>query len=316
MRPVAILDCGTNSTRVLVAAATGATLERRMTITRLGQGVDATGRLAAEAIERTVAALGEFRICMDRNGVPIDAAHVQVLATSAARDAANRDELFDRIAATVGVAPTLLDGHEEGRLSFEGATAGIHPPHDGSPVLVVDIGGGSTELVAGVPGQAPLGTISVDVGCVRLTERFICQDPAEPEDLANAIGWVRDHLRDDVDRELPDAHRATTCIGLAGTVSTLAMLDLGTSEYDRNRVHGHVMSRAVIEDWFRHLAFLDREDRLGNPGMEEGRVDVIVGGLCALVAVVRHYELDAITVSESDILDGGAARLLAALSPG
>jgi len=299
---VAAVDCGTNSTRLLVQDGSGRPLERLMCITRLGAGVDADRRLRPDAIERTVAVLREFRGVLERHGVE----RVRVTATSAARDAVNADELFDAAEASLGTRPELLAGLEEARLSFLGATAGL--PAGGEPLLVADIGGGSTELVVGLPGEDPIGAVSLDVGCVRLTERWIEHDPARPEELANALGEVRD-LLEDADRQVPELGDAERFVGLAGTVSTVAALDLGLAAYDRDEVHHHRLDRATVEDWFRTMAMGDRADRLGNPGLEEGRADVIVGGLCVLVAILRHRGFDSCLVSESDILDGLCASL-------
>jgi len=293
---VAAVDCGTNSTRLLVVDGDGRPLERLMRITRLGQGVDAGRRLHPDAIARVVAVLREFRQVLDGHGVE----RVRVTATSAARDAANRAELFDAAEGALGVRPELLAGLEEARLSFLGATADL--PAGGPPLLVADIGGGSTELVIGVPGEEPIGAISLDIGCVRLTERWIENDPAGPDELANALGEVRDSL-EDADRQVPALSEATDLIGLAGTVSTVAALDLGLATYERDKVHHHRLERAVVEDWFRTMAMGDREDRLGNPGLEEGRADVIVGGLCVLVGIIRHRGFGS-CLAESDILDG------------
>jgi len=268
-----------------------------MRITRLGQGVDAGRRIQPDAIARVVAVLAEFRQVLDRHGVD----RVRASATSAARDATNRDELFDAAEAVLGVRPELLDGLEEARLSFVGATAGLSA--GGGPLLVADIGGGSTELVVGVAGEEPLGAVSLDVGCVRLTERWIEHDPAEPDELANALGEVRD-LLEDAERQVPALAEAERLVGLAGTVSTVASLDLGLAAYDRDQVHHHLLERDVIEDWFRTMAMGDRDDRLGNPGLEEGRADVIVGGLCILVSILRHQGFGSCLASESDILDG------------
>jgi exopolyphosphatase/guanosine-5'-triphosphate,3'-diphosphate pyrophosphatase len=238
---------------------------------------------------------------MDEHGV--DAADALLVATSAARDASNRDEVFDAFAAACGVRPTLLSGEEEARLSFAGATADLPPGP--APVLVADIGGGSTELVVGVPGEEPLAAVSLDVGCVRTTERWFEADPPGPEALSNAISEVRDLLAD-ADAQHPDLATAERFIGLAGTVSAVARLEQGLAEYDRARVHHFDLTREAAEDWFRTMAMGDREDRLGNPGLEEERADVIVGGMCILQAIFRHYDLDRCLVSESDILDGAA----------
>lgn len=299
---VAAVDCGTNSTRLLVLDEGGRPVERLMRITRLGAGVDADRRLRPDAIERVAVVLREFREVLDHHGVD----RVRVTATSAARDAVNADELFDAAEAGLGTRPELLTGLEEARLSFVGATAGL--PAGGPPLLVADIGGGSTELVVGVPGEEPLGAVSLDVGCVRLTERWIEHDPAQPEELANALGEVRD-LLEEADREVPALRQAEGLVGLAGTVSAVAALDLGLAAYDRDRVHHHLLDRDTVEDWFRTMAMADRDDRLGNPGLEEGRSDVIVGGMCVLVSIIRHRGFGTCLVSESDILDGLCASL-------
>ena len=292
---VAAIDCGTNSTRVLVSEGGERIVERLMTVTRLGEGVDATGRLATDAMERTLHTLRRYRTVMDGHGVE----RVRVTATSAARDAANRDDFFDAAEAIVGARPELLDGEAEGRLSFLGATAELH--RDAGPFLVVDIGGGSTEFVVGA--ERCEGTVSVDVGCVRLTERFLHSDPPTPEELSAAISVVQAHL-DDVARELPAARDAACMVGLAGTITTVAAVEMGLPAYDRDAVHHFRLTRAAAEDVFRTLATERRADRVHNPGLEEARADVIVGGCCILVAVMRGFDFDECLVSEADILDG------------
>ncbi len=184
MTALAGIDCGTNSTRLLVADADGWTVQRLMRITRLGQGVDANGRLAPEAIARTVAVLEEYREVLDRHGVD----SVRMTATSAARDASNRDDFFTAAATAVGVPPELLGGEEEGRLAFRGATADLDPA-DG-PFLVVDIGGGSTEFVLGDAGGVRAAR-SVDVGCVRLTERHLHGNPPTADEIQRAEADIR-----------------------------------------------------------------------------------------------------------------------------
>lgn len=300
--PVAAVDCGTNSTRLLVSQQ-GATLERLMRITRLGQGIDATGVLAPEAIDRTLAVLREYRSVMDGYGVD----RVRLVATSAAREAANRDDLFRPAAEVIGAAPELLSGADEARLSFMGATAELRLP---GPLLVVDIGGGSTELAVGSGGgMEPDGVLSIDIGCVRLTEKFLSSDPPAPEELSQAISVVRDYL-DDVARELPLSRDAKQLVGLAGTVTTVAAVEMGLARYDRQRVHHFRLSREAAEDVFRTLATESRAERLHNPGLEEARADVIVGGAVILVGVMRFFDFDECLVSEADILDGLAASLL------
>lgn len=305
--PVAAIDCGTNSTRLLVAEPDGAgglrPLDRLMRITRLGAGVDRTGRLDPDAVARTREVLVEYRTAMDVHGVELGA--VRVAATSAARDAENRDEWFAEVEQLVGATPELLSGTEEAELAFRGATLGI--PADRGPFLVFDLGGGSTELALGT--EAPTASISLDVGCVRLTERFITSDPPRPEDLTAAITYTQSWL-DDVLRRMPEATSAGTVIGLAGTVSTVAAVEIGLATYDRDRIHHFVLTKDAAEDVFRTLATESRADRVHNPGLEEARADVIVGGCCALVAIYRTLGLDEVLVSESDILDGLALSVL------
>jgi exopolyphosphatase / guanosine-5'-triphosphate,3'-diphosphate pyrophosphatase len=304
MTAIASVDLGTNSTRVLVGRPTGAGLEildRRNTITRLGQGVGASGRLATEAVERTLDCLRGYRQILDRHGVE----RVRVAATSASRDAANRDEFFGAVEALIGTRPELLSGDEEGRLSFRGATGELDPAS--GPFLVVDIGGGSTEFIVGTDRVE--GVLSVDIGCVRLTEKFLHHDPPQPEELTACISLTDAYL-DDVVREIPAAAEARTLVGLAGTVTTVAAVEIGLETYDRDRIHHFRLSHEAAEDVFRTLATESRADRVHNPGLEEARADVIVGGCCVLVALFRHLGFDEMIVSEADILDGLALSLL------
>ena len=302
MRAAAI-DIGTNSTRLLVAELDRpdgdlVTLDRRMTITRLGQGVDASRALAPEAITRTVDALRTYRSAIDAIG---DVGAIRATATSAARDATNREEFFAAASdALGGVTPELLPGSEEARLSFLGATAGLDAVAPG-PYLVVDIGGGSTEFVVGT--DAPEGLLSVDIGCVRLTETWLRSDPPTAEELSQAVHVVREHLAD-VLREVPAVTTAKTLVGLAGTVSTFAMVEQGLAEYDRDKVHHFRLTKDAAEDVFRTLATEPAADRRHNPGLEPGRVDVIVGGAVILVSVLRTFGFDEMLTSEADILDG------------
>jgi exopolyphosphatase/guanosine-5'-triphosphate,3'-diphosphate pyrophosphatase len=304
MNAIASVDLGTNSTRVLVGRPTGAGLEvldRRTTITRLGQGVGASGRLAPEAVERTLDCLRGYREILDRHGVE----RVRVAATSASRDAANRDEFFGAVEALIGTRPELLSGDEEGRLSFRGATGELDPAS--GPFLVVDIGGGSTEFIVGTDRVE--GVMSVDIGCVRLTEKFLHHDPPQPEELSACISLTDAYL-DDVVREIPAAAEARTLVGLAGTVTTVAAVEIGLETYDRDRIHHFHLTREAAEDVFRTLATESRADRVHNPGLEEARADVIVGGCCVLVALFRRLGFDEMIVSEADILDGLALSLL------
>lgn len=304
---VAAIDCGTNSTRLLVADATGATLTRRMQITRLGQGVAATGRLAPEAVQRTIEVLRGYRRVMDDLGVGA----TRISATSAARDAANREELFAAIETAVGAAPELLTGQEEGQLSFVGATAGLDPGC--GPFLVVDIGGGSTEMVAG-PGDGVdrfevTALRSLDVGCVRVTETYLSSDPPAPGELVAAHQAVRSLIGEAV-RDVPAFVGPATLVGLAGTVSALCRLDQGLQTYDRDRVHQAWLSRDAVDRWLRELGGQGIVARRQQVGMEDERADVIVGGAVVLAELMWLVGAERCLVSESDILDGLAMSLL------
>jgi exopolyphosphatase/guanosine-5'-triphosphate,3'-diphosphate pyrophosphatase len=304
MTRVAAVDIGTNSVRLLVADVQGENgdargakvepIERLMRITRLGQGVNEARSLHPDAIERTLTVLREYREVIERLGVT----SIRSTATSAARDSSNRDEFFDAAEAALGARPELLSGEEEAALSFLGATATIDAP---GPYLVVDIGGGSTEFVLGT--DAPVGLVSLDMGCVRITEQFLHSDPPAAEELSNAIAMVRD-LVADVPREIPGVLDAATLVGLAGTVTTVAAVELGLAEYDAEKIHGFHLTREAVEDVFRTFATETHEQRATNPGLEPGRVDVIVGGTAVLAGILRQLDVDEVLVSESDILDG------------
>lgn len=290
----AAVDCGTNSTRLLISD--GRTqIERHMRVTRLGAGVDRTGRLDPEAIERTLSVMRDYRAIMDRYEV----AGVRIAATSASRDAANRADFFGPATEILGAEPELISGTEEAQLSFDGATRDL-PPVDGR-TLVVDIGGGSTEFALGTDELE--SSLSVDMGCVRMTEKFLHHDPPLAEELSNALSVVEQHL-DDVAREVPGAGDAVRFVGLAGTVTTIAAVELGLAEYSRDAIHHFVLTRDAAEDVFRTLATEALEDRRHNPGLDPGRVDVIVGGCCVLLGIFRYFGFSECVVSEADILDG------------
>jgi exopolyphosphatase/guanosine-5'-triphosphate,3'-diphosphate pyrophosphatase len=302
VKRVGAVDIGTNSVRLLVAEVDGASprdtklvpLDRRMRITRLGQGVDRARALAPEAIERTTTVLREYRAALDEYGVTA----VRATATSAARDSSNRDDFFTAAFDALGVTPELLSGDEEATLSFLGATADLDAP---APYLVVDIGGGSTEFVLGTDG--PTGLVSLDMGCVRITEQYLRSDPPAPEELSNAIAAVPD-LVADVPRVVDGAADAATLVGLAGTVTTVAAVEQGLPEYDPEKIHHFVLTRDAAEEVFRTLATETAAQRAHNPGLEPGRVDVIVGGTAVLVGIFRVLGFDEMLVSEADILDG------------
>jgi exopolyphosphatase/guanosine-5'-triphosphate,3'-diphosphate pyrophosphatase len=298
---VAAVDIGTNSTRLLVADVDGngrdaklLPVERRTQITRLGQGVDEKRTLHADAIARTLDTLRSYRSVIDDLGTT----KVRATATSASRDATNRDDFFDPAEQVLGVRPELLSGDEEARLEFLGATAesSATPPY-----LVVDIGGGSTEFIVGT--DEPSGLCSVDIGCVRLTEQFLHSDPPTAEELSQAVSIVRDHLAD-VDRLVPGAAAAHTLIGTAGTMWTLGAVELGIDPSESDRIDGFHLSRSAAEEVFRTLATEPISQRRLNPGLDPGRVDIIVGGAIVAVTVMRHWGFAELVISEADILDG------------
>jgi exopolyphosphatase / guanosine-5'-triphosphate,3'-diphosphate pyrophosphatase len=320
--PVAALDCGTNSTRLLVAGADGTPLDRQMRITRLGEGVDATRRLSADAIGRTVDVLGAYHRVMDDLGVT----RARLVATSAVRDATNAEAFLTAAEDVTGVHPEILDGLEEGALSFAGATAHLPEAEPGSGlVLVVDIGGGSTELVVGsvsrsrhqgsagsavaAPGPSSVSVVSIDMGCVRVTERFFHHDPPRPAEMSAARRAVSHELRA-ARAVLPALEPGGLFIGLAGTVSTLAALEKRVATYARDALHHVVLTRADVEHWLEVLAGENRQARLERAGMVPGRADVIVAGVLILATTMAEFDRERCLTSEDDILDGLVASLL------
>ena len=301
---MAAIDCGTNSTRLLVVNGEGTPLERSMRITRLGAGVDATGMLASDSMERCLTVLREYRQIMDKFSVTKG----RLAATSAARDASNGDDFLRAAGAVTGIEPELLEGIEEGRLSMAGALSDLGD-EDG-PFLILDIGGGSTELVAGSgPDDPGLAVVSLQVGCVRITERFLHSDPPTANELGEAEVMVNELLEQAI-ADHPRFLASHRLVGLAGTVTTLASLHLGMDVYDRDQVHHHVLSAEDVYDWYRALAGEVTTARLDRAGMVSGREDVIVGGALILASVMARFGFDECLVSEADILDGMAASLL------
>ena len=292
MTRVAAVDLGTNSTRLLVADVEGDRLEevtRRLTITRLGEGVDERRRLLPVPVARVRNCLAEYRRELEELG----AERTLAIATSAVRDAENGEAFLGEIEWGYGFTTRLLTGEEEATMMIRGVTAGRPPLDD---VLVVDIGGGSTELVLARDGAVASAT-SLDVGCVRITERFLGSDPPTPPELAAAGAYVRSLL--------PELD-VSSAIGVAGTVTTMATLDLGDAEYDPARTHGHRVSLASVETQLERLAALTNAERLEVPGIEPGRAPVIVAGLVVLREVMTAYRRTEIEVSERDVLHGAA----------
>ena len=300
-RRVAAVDCGTNSIRLLIAdvdpdRATLSDVDRRMEIVRLGQGVDTTGRLAPEALDRTLKALrGYAELIGSRR-----AEAVRMVATSATRDAANAGEFTRRVTEVLGTGPEVLTGDEEARLSFLGATAelGASVP---APYLVTDIGGGSTEFVLGQDGQVASAR-SVNVGCVRMTERHLRDDPPSRAQIDAATA--------DIDRAIAeaaavvDASRARTLVGLAGSVTTVAGIALDLPAYDPERLHHSRLTAAQVHEVTTRLLAQTRAERARIPVMHPGRIDVIGGGALILDRIMIRLGLAEVLVSEHDILDG------------
>ncbi|GAA0987385.1 Ppx/GppA phosphatase family protein [Acrocarpospora macrocephala] len=320
MSRVAAIDCGTNSVRLLITDIKGETqtdLERRMEIVRLGQGVDRTGMLAPDALRRTFDAMCEYRRLIRRHATPhlagpvglfvpsagvattglqcADLMPVRVVATSATRDATNRDEFVAGVREIFGVDPEVITGHEEAELSFTGATrsiSGIEPPY-----LVVDIGGGSTEFVLG--NTSVDAALSVDIGCVRLTERHTGPNGL---DVAGVIRDVEAALAQ-VEQVVP-IRTAKTLIGLAGSVTTVAGIALDLPEYDPEKIHHSRIPAAQVHEIASRLPQMTHEQRAAIPVMHPGRVDVISTGATILDQIMRHYGFADVVVSEHDILDG------------
>ncbi len=313
MTRVAAIDCGTNSIRLLVADVPptgGATdVVRRMEVVRLGQGVDATGRLAPEAIERTRKVLAEYADTARELG----AVDVRMVATSATRDAANRDEFEQMVLTTLGRLPDVVPGREEAELSFLGATASLESAAAAhgtaaprSPFLVVDIGGGSTEFVLG-DADGLRAARSVDIGCVRLTERRLAGDPPSPAEVEATRADIRSALAL-VTAEVPVAE-AASLVGLAGSVTTVAALALDLPGYDPAAIHGSRIPVADVRRVSEALLVMPRAERAALPVMHPGRVDVIGAGALILRTIMDEFGLAEVVVSEHDILDGIALRL-------
>lgn len=307
---VAAFDCGTNSLRLLLAdPGTGGPdgtaltdLDRQTEIVRLGQGVDATGEFAPEALERTFAVTQRFAERVRAAGVPPE--RTRFVATSASRDARNRDEFFAGIERLVGVRPDIISGDEEARLSFAGALSRLQSPAE--PVLVMDIGGGSTELIVGDASGRVSSAISLDIGSVRLTERFLHAGPPAPA----ALDAARAHVDALLDSSGVDFGAVRTWVGVAGTATTLAGVHLQLEAYDRARVHGSTIPLTKLDELAFLLSRMDVDQIKALPSMHPGRADVVTAGALIATRVAARLRVDELLVSESDILDGIALQLL------
>lgn len=304
MTRVAAVDCGTNSIRLLVAdvdpaAGSLVDLDRRMEIVRLGQGVDRTGRIAPEALARTLDAVRRYADVARGLG----AQRVRFVATSASRDAENSAEFVDGVRGVLGVEPEVVAGDEEAALSYTGATAELHGDHE-APFLVVDLGGGSTELVLG-DGSVEAAR-SVDVGCVRMTERHLAGDPPTRAQVDAATADVEAAL--DLAAATVPLARARTLVGLAGSVTTVTAHALGLDAYRPERIHRSVLPVADVVAACNDLLWMPRDERAALPFMHPGRVDVIGAGALVWRLVVERVAAEAglaeVVTSEHDILDG------------
>lgn len=326
MTRVAAFDCGTNSLRLLIAdiGQDGAReLDRRMEVVRLGQGVDATGGFAPEALQRTFAVTDTFaQVCRD-----LDVERIRFVATSASRDASNRDEFFAGIRSRLGVDPEVVTGEEEADLSFIGATkslaaggltregggasSGRNASVAASPQLVVDLGGGSTELVLGDAGGGVQASFSMNIGCVRMTERHMYSDPPTAAEISAARADVNAAL--DVAAEIVPLDSVGGLIGVAGTVTTVTAHALGLELYNRDAIHGTELPIARVFEACDELTAMTREKRKALPYMHPGRVDVIGAGALVWRLVVERIAqtsgISSVFASEEDILDGIAWRL-------
>jgi exopolyphosphatase / guanosine-5'-triphosphate,3'-diphosphate pyrophosphatase len=317
-RRVAAIDCGTNSLRLLIADADPASrrlvdVQRRMEIVRLGQGVDATGMLAPDALARTFGVLADY----DREIRAAGATRVRMVATSATRDARNAADFTAGVRETLGITPEVVSGGEEALLSFAGATTELTAAGPDArpgtapdpPYLVVDIGGGSTEFVLGGSQDADLATaanglaaISVDIGCVRLTERHLHSDPPTEAEIKGATADI-DRALDAVGAAIAVAD-APTLVGLAGSVTTVAAIALGLKAYDPGRTHHARIPAGTVHAVTSELLAATRRERAAIGSMHPGRVDVIGAGALVLDQVMQRFGFAEVVTSEHDILDG------------
>ena len=304
---VAAIDQGTNSCRLLVLEPGPdgpVEIARDLVITRLGEGVDRTGRLDPEALERTVDVLAGY--CRRARALSVD--RIRVGATSAVRDASNREDFAEAVRSIAGAPLEIIAGEREAGLSFLGATHGLDATRLPGPYLVQDIGGGSTEFVVGAdPGHAELA-ISTQMGSVRLTERLVRSDPTSAEDLAALDADVM-RVLDEVETAVPAA-AARTFVAVAGTATTVQAIALGIDRYDPDRIHRSWLTRSTVEELLRRLAGMTNAERAAIPVMVPGRADVIVAGAAILAATMRRFGFERALVSETDILEGLAFEML------
>jgi exopolyphosphatase/guanosine-5'-triphosphate,3'-diphosphate pyrophosphatase len=290
----AAIDIGSNSTNLLIVDQSGKTLERIVRSTRLGANLATTGALSTDAIQRTLDCLSEYESLIKQHKV----LRRRTVATAACRVANNTNQFFAEVKKISGAEPELISGEIEGALSFVGATSALD---EKMSTLVVDIGGASTELMV---GTETLGfAVSLPFGAVNLTEAELHRDPPRPEELTNAISLVSDAV-DDVAHNYPLIGHVERVVGVAGTIVTVAAVEVGQKTFDPSALHKLKLSREAVEDVFRTLATEPLSDRVFNPGLPRDRADIIVGGCCVLVAVMRRLQISELTVSQYNLLDG------------
>jgi exopolyphosphatase/guanosine-5'-triphosphate,3'-diphosphate pyrophosphatase len=303
---VGVVDLGTNTTRVLVADVEDGRvqeLERRTKVTRLGEGVDSTGRLADGAIERVAATLTDYKALLDE----LRPERTIALATSATRDASNGDEFRQMLHDRFGLDAHIIPGDEEARLTFLGATA-ARPPGDG-PFVVVDIGGGSTEYVIGTAGSDPDFRVSTQAGSVRQTERHLHEDPPSDEDLLTLRAAIRSILEDGIPRD--ERSKIRSGIAVAGTATSLASIDQELVRYDSEKVDGYGLLVEAVDRMLGELAAIPLAERREVTGLHPDRAPTIIAGAAILLESMRLFGLGSIEVSEADILHGAALDLAA-----
>jgi len=308
-RTIAAIDIGSNSTNLLITDEHGAQLVREVNVTALGEGVARTNVLSPAAIERTLAVIGRYATVVAQHN-----AELHITGTAACRMASNTSDFFAQVRAATGVEPRLLSADDEARLAWHGAVESL-PATDGD-TMVIDIGGASTELTVGtlpaVSAQsAALTSVSLPFGVVTLTEAELHSDPPRAEELSNAVSMVGDAV-DNAAIEYPQLAGAQRVVGVAGSIVTIAAVELGLQQFDAARLHGMVLTKSAAEDVFRTLATERLADRVHNPGLPVERAGVIVGGCCLLVAIMRRLHLDHIIVSTHNLLDGVVAEARAA----
>ena len=290
----AAIDIGSNSTNLLIVNQSGQTLERIVRSTRLGANIATTGALSAESMQRTLECLSEYESLIKQHKV----SRRRTVATAACRVANNTSQFFAEVKKISGTEPDLISGEIEGALSFVGATSSLD---EKMATLVIDIGGASTELMVGT--EALDFAVSLPFGAVNLTEAELHRDPPRPEELTNAISLVSDAI-DDVAHNYPLIGQIDRVVGVAGTIVTVAAVEVGQKTFDPSALHKLKLSREAVEDVFRTLATERLSDRVFNPGLPRDRADIIVGGCCVLVAVMRRLQISEIVVSQYNLLDG------------